>query len=141
MFEGTSFGKTVGLLHRSMSVASLRRRVIADNMANAGVPNFKRSDVDFESSLKRALDSEGYEPPIELKSGNPRHIPLFRPTDWRTVEPRRTLDYLSTSKANGNNVDPDAELMESLTNQLAYTMQAQAMNFEFGQVNLVLRNS
>ncbi len=141
MFEGTGFGKTVGLLHRSMSAASLRRRVIADNMANSGVPNFKRSEINFESSLKRALDSEGYEPPVALKTANPRHIPLFRPTDWRDVEPRRILDYLSTTKNNGNNVDPEQELMDSLTNQLAYTMEAQALNHEFSQVNLVLRNS
>jgi flagellar basal-body rod protein FlgB len=141
MFESTSFGKTIGLLHRSMSVASLRREVIADNIANAGVPNFKRSEVSFESSLKRALDSESYRPEVELATSDPRHIPLFRPADWRAVEPRRTLDYLSTSKNNGNNVDAEQEFMDSLENQLMYTLEAQAVSFEFGQVNMVLRSS
>ena len=41
-----------------MDVATLRRNVIANNIANANTPNFKRSDVNFESQLKRALDSE-----------------------------------------------------------------------------------
>jgi flagellar basal-body rod protein FlgB len=141
MFEGTSFGKTVGLLHRAMDVASLRRNVIADNIANAGVPNFKRADVNFEASLKKAIDSETYEPPIELATTDERHIPLARPTDWRSVEPRRVTDYLSTSKNNGNNVDAEQEFMDSLQNQLMYTLEAQTANFEYGQVNLILRNS
>lgn len=139
MFEGNAFGKTVDLLQRSMDVALLRRDVIADNMANAEVPNFKRSDVNFEAALKRALDSERVKPVLDLEVTDERHIPLWRPKDYRTVEPRRILDYLSTSKNNGNNVDPEQELMASLQNQLMYTLMAQAVNFEFQQVNLVLR--
>ena len=139
MFEANAFGKTVDLLSRSMDVALLRREVIADNMANSEVPNFKRSDVNFESALKRALESENVKPVLDLAVTDDRHMPLWRPTDWQTVQPRRVLDYLSTSKNNGNNVDPEQELMASLQNQLMYTLMAQAVNFEFQQVNLVLR--
>ncbi|HTX73773.1 MAG TPA: flagellar basal body rod protein FlgB [Rectinemataceae bacterium] len=139
MFEGTSFGKTIDLLQRSMDVATLRRQVISDNIANADVPNFKRSVVDFESSLQRALESEQTKPALQLAVTDPRHISNFQPVDYRTVEPRRVLDYQTTSKNNGNNVDPEEELMASVQNQLMYTLQAQAVNYEFGQVNLVLR--
>jgi flagellar basal-body rod protein FlgB len=141
MFEGNSFGKTIGLLHRSMDVSSLRAQVIADNIANADVPNFKRSEISFESSLKRALDSENYRPSLELATTNEGHIPLYRPIDWQSVEPRRSLDYLTTAKNNGNNVDAEEEFTLSLRNQLQYTLTAQAANFEFGQVNLILRNA
>jgi flagellar basal-body rod protein FlgB len=120
MFEGTSFGKTVDLLKRSMDVAVLRRNVIADNIANSGVPDFKRSTVNFATA-------------------DPRHSRTPDPADWRGVEPRRVLDYLSTSKNNGNNVDPEQEIMDSVQNQLMYTLMAQAANFEFGQINLLLR--
>jgi flagellar basal-body rod protein FlgB len=139
MFEGNAFGKTVDLLQRSMDVALLRRDVIADNMANSEVPNFKRSDVNFEAALKRALDSETVKPVLDLAVTDDRHMPLWRPQDYRSVGPRRVLDYLSTSKNNGNNVDPEQELMASLQNQLMYTLMAQAANFEFQQVNLVLK--
>ena len=71
MFEGTSFGKTVDLLQRSMDVATLRRQVIADNIANADVPNFKRSVVDFESSLKRVSSRSR----IGRRSSSPSTIP------------------------------------------------------------------
>jgi len=139
MFEGTSFGKTVDILHRSMDVSVLRRQVISDNIANADVPNFKRSTVNFEASLKKAIESERMKPELDLAVTDPRHLPAWQPTDYRTVEPRRVLDYLTTSKNNGNNVDAEEELMASLENQLMYTLQAQALNFEYGQINLVLR--
>ena len=139
MFEGNAFGKTVDLLQRSMDVALLRRDVIADNMANSEVPNFKRSDVNFEAALKRALDSEKVKPLLDLAVTDDRHMPLWRAKDYRTVEPRRVLDYLSTSKNNGNNVDPEPELMASLQNQLMYTLMAQALNFDFHQVHPGLR--
>jgi flagellar basal-body rod protein FlgB len=139
MFEGTTFGRTVDILHRSMDVETLRRQVIADNIANADVPNFKRSTINFESSLKRALDSERVRPSLELAVTNPGHIGDDEPIDYRSVRPRRVLDYLTTAKNNGNNVDPEEEAMASLRNQLMYTLESQAINFEFSQVNLVLR--
>jgi flagellar basal-body rod protein FlgB len=139
MFENTSFGKSVGLLKRSMDVAVMRREVIADNIANADVPNFKRSTVNFEAELRKALDSERTAPTLELARTDPRHLASHTVKDWRTVEPRRVLDYLTTSKNNGNNVDAEEEMMASLQNQLDYTIQAQALNFEFSQVNLVMK--
>ena len=139
MYQGTSFGRAIDLLKRTMDVAVLRRDVIADNISNADVPNFKRSEISFESFLKRALDSEKIKPSLELATTNEKHIPLWRPTDWKDVSPRRVLDYLTTAKNNGNNVDPEQELMDLLNNQLSYTLMAQAINHEFQQVNLVLR--
>jgi flagellar basal-body rod protein FlgB len=139
MFENSTFGKTVDILHRGMDVAVLRRQVISDNIANSGVPNFKRSTVNFEASLKKALDSERAEALLPMETTDSRHFKSFAVSDYRSVEPRRVLDYLTTSKNNGNNVDAEQEMMDSLTNQLSYTLQAQAINFEFNQVNLVLR--
>ena len=74
MFESGTFGKTVDLLHRAMDVATLRRQVIANNIANSEVPNFKRSTVNFESSLKKALESEQEEPVLPMATTDPRHI-------------------------------------------------------------------
>lgn len=133
------FTKTVDILHRAMDASLVRRDVIANNIANADVPNFKRSVVNFESELKRALDSAKNKPALELTLTNPKHIPNWRERDYREVQPRRVLDYVTTSKNNGNNVDPEEEMMLSVQNQLMYTLMAQAQTFEFGQINLVLR--
>jgi flagellar basal-body rod protein FlgB len=134
-----SFAKTVDLLHRAMDASLIRRDVIAHNMANAEVPNFKRSVVNFESELKRALDTEKERPPLELTLTNPKHMPSWRERDYRDVQVRRVLDYTSTYNNNGNNVDPEQELMGALENQMSYTLLAQAATFEFSQVNQVLR--
>ncbi|MDR0568412.1 MAG: flagellar basal body rod protein FlgB [Spirochaetaceae bacterium] len=135
----TNFAKTIDLVHRAMDVSLLRRSVIANNIANAEVPNFKRSDVNFETELKRALESERNPPAIEMSQSDPRHIQNRQVIDYRNVQPRRVVDFDSASNNNGNNVDVDHELMAGLENQMLYSLLAQAANFEFNQVNLVLR--
>jgi flagellar basal-body rod protein FlgB len=135
----SSFEKTVDIIHRAMDANIVRRDVVANNIANAQTPNFKRSEVNFESELKRALETEKQKPALELTLTNEKHIPNWSPKDYRDVQPRRVLDYLSQSKNNGNNVDAEQEMTLSLQNQMLYTLLAQAETFEFAQVNLALR--
>jgi flagellar basal-body rod protein FlgB len=137
MFSGR-FEKTVDLLKRGLDVSVLRRNVIANNIANAETPNFKRTELNFESALKRALDSEKVRPPRQFVTDK-RHIPFYQPIDYRTVRPRLVLDYLTTAKNNGNNVDIEEEGMLALQNQLLYQTMAQEISSEFARVNLVLR--
>ena len=135
-----TFTKSVELLHRALDVNSLRYQVSANNMANAEVPKFKRSVVNFESELKRAFDSEKEaERAFNLTRTDPRHIKLNNVQDWRSVEPRRVLDYTTAAKANGNNVDAEAEAMNILKIQLQYQLLTQLGNFEFSQVKTALR--
>jgi len=141
MVGNSTFNRTLDLLHRSMSTATLRQAVIANNLANADVPNFKRTDVNFESQLRRALHSEQQRPVLELNLTNPNHIPNWQPMDYREVQPRRVLDFVSQSNNNGNNVDPEEEFNLLLRNQLRYMLLSHSAAFEFGQVSLVLRGA
>ncbi|MDR1956983.1 MAG: flagellar basal body rod protein FlgB [Treponema sp.] len=134
-----NFSRTIDLVHRAMDVSLLRREVLANNLANATVPGFKRSEVSFESELKRALDTETRQPGLKLTQTDPRHISNWQKRDYREVQPRRVLDYVSASKNDGNNVDPEQEMMRVLENQLLYTLLAQGETFEFSQINTVLR--
>ena len=135
-----TFARTIDLLHRSMDANTIRRSVISNNLANAGVPNFKRSIVNFESELKKALDSQGRRPKVVLETTHPEHFSNIRERDYRDVQVRRVLDFASTYNNNGNNVDPEQETMLALQNQMTYNMLAQAATFEFSQINSVLRN-
>ena len=135
-----TFARSVDLLHRAMDANVVRRQVISNNIANASTPEFKRSNVNFESELKRALESEKTKPALELRTSDSRHIPNWKPRDYRDVEIRRVLDYTSAYNSNGNNVDPEQEFMLSVKNQMSYTLFAQALTFEFSQINQVLRN-
>jgi flagellar basal-body rod protein FlgB len=136
-----NFTKTVDLLHRALDANTVRRSVIANNLANAGVPNFKRSDVNFESELKRALNTERQKPVIELNRTHDRHISNWEPRNYQDVQVRRVLDFMSTSNNNGNNVDPEHEFNLALSNQMTYMLLASATAYEFGQVNMVLRSA
>ena len=44
------FDLTDTILERAMSGSELRQSVLANNLANANTPGFKRSDVDFQST-------------------------------------------------------------------------------------------
>ncbi len=138
MFFGGAFGKNIDIIQRTLDAEVLRRNVIANNIANSDTPNFKRSVVNFEAQLKRALNSEKEVPPPEILT-NKRHIPFYQPMDYRKVKPRVVLDYLTTSKNNGNNVDIEEEMMNALENQLMYQTLVQVISSEFARVNLVLR--
>jgi len=138
MLGNTSFVKTVDILRRNMDTASLRRQVIANNIANVETPDFKRSYVNFEAELSRALASEKLDSSIGALT-HERHIPFRRPIDYRDVRPRLMLDYLTTAKNNGNNVDIEREMMQAAENQMLYELMSSAVSFQFNQVDIVLR--
>ena len=135
-----TFTRSIDLLQREMDVTSLRYQVTANNLANSEVPNFKRTTVNFESELKRAFESEEKaKNGFQLTRTDSRHIPLNEPYDYRDVQPRRVLDYTTTSKANGNNVDAEVEANNILQLQMQYRMLTQLTNFEFSQMNIAMK--
>jgi len=135
-----SFTRTTDLLHRALDVSTLRYSTSANNLANSGVPDFKRSSINFESELKRALDSEeNAKGQFQLATSDDRHIKSDGVIDYRTIEPRKVLDYTTTAKANGNNVDPEQEAMDILRVQLNYQLLSQVEGFEFSQATSVLK--
>lgn len=140
MFFENNFGKTVDILHRSMDTSTLRRNVIANNLANATTPEFKRSVVNFESMLKYALSTEKNSRFQAALTDN-QHIPFHRPVDYRSVKPRRVLDFTTNAMNNGNNVDIEQESMNAMQNQLSYQLMIQSVSDMFSRVNSVLRSS
>ena len=135
-----TFARTVDIMHRALDVSTVRRQVLSNNLTNADVPNFKRSDVNFESELKRALESEKRRPPLELSMTHEKHIPNWKERDYRDVQIRRVLDHTSSYKNCGNNVDPEQEIMLATQNQMSYNLFVQAISFEFSLLNRLLRS-
>lgn len=135
-----SFTRSIDLLQREMDVTSLRYQVTANNLANSEVPNFKRSTVNFESELKRAFESEEKaKNGFKLSVSDERHIQINVPYDYIEVQPRRVVDYVSTAKANGNNVDAETEANNILQIQMQYRMLTQLTSFEFDQLNTAMK--
>ncbi|MBQ7619191.1 MAG: flagellar basal body rod protein FlgB, partial [Treponema sp.] len=130
-----SFNRSIDLLQKALDVNALRYQVTANNIANAEVPNFKRSSVNFESELKRAFESEeNARNSFDLTRTDPRHFSIHNVMDWQEVKPRRVVDWNSTENANGNSVDVETEAMNIIKIQMQYRLLSQLENFEFSQV-------
>jgi flagellar basal-body rod protein FlgB len=138
MFTNNTWGRSLDILQRSMSVNLYRQEVIANNIANSDTPNYKRQTVNFETSLSAALASERM-PESNAYLTDENHIPFSRTIDYRTVVPRRVTDFLTTAKNNGNNVDIEVETTNYINQQLAYNMMVTSVNNNFQQMNIVLQ--
>ena len=135
-----TFANSVDLLHRALDVETLRYTVTADNIANSGVPGFKRQSVAFESELKRAFESrDNAHNEFRMETTHADHIQSTVPRDWRDVEPRRITDYTTSSKPNGNNVDAEEEAMNIAKIQMQYRLLSRLVNFEFNQVDIAMK--
>jgi flagellar basal-body rod protein FlgB len=138
MFLDSGFMRTQDILHRSMSAALVRQDVIADNIANADTPHFKRSEVTFESELTRALRSYDPEPFPEALT-NVKHIPFSRPRDYTQVKPIVYLDYTTSYRNDGNNVDIEKEMVDARENAMRYMAMAQRVGSNFNTLSIVFR--
>jgi flagellar basal-body rod protein FlgB len=96
------FDVTQALLERALVGSSMRQTALANNIANANTPGFKRSDVDFASTLAGAL--AGKESPSEVDA-----TPFSAVTDKTT-----------SSRLDGNNVDIDGEMASLSENSVTY---------------------
>lgn len=138
IFGNTQLGKSLDISWRELSALSYRAEVTANNIANADTPNFKRSTVNFETQLKEALMSEAYKPPLEAAKTNPMHTNFFDPIDYRSVAPKRTLDWQTQGDNNGNNVDIDAEAVEMRKITMQYQVVMKSMFDNFQRISIVL---
>jgi flagellar basal-body rod protein FlgB len=140
MNTNVGFERTMGILEKTLSANTQRRNIIANNLANVDTPNFKRSELNFEAELKRALAYEA-SAPVNLQANmtHEKHIPFASPRLWDEVSPMRRLDYLSEVQANGNNVDLDREVVERAKADRMYDLLTSVTRFQFNQVSLVVR--
>jgi flagellar basal-body rod protein FlgB len=96
------FDVTQIALERALSGAGQRQQILANNLANADTPGFKRTDLDFHSQLATAL--AGTNSTAQLSS-----LPFTTQTDTS-----------SSMQADGNNVDVDTEMSKLSQNALDY---------------------
>ena len=94
LFDNTELG-----LQRAIEGAGLRQQVLAQNIANANTPGYRRKDVDFHAALRTAM-GEG-EPALQNASFS--------------VQTDR-----SVTRADGNGVDIDTESANLAENGLEY---------------------
>ncbi|MDQ0876448.1 flagellar basal-body rod protein FlgB [Paenibacillus sp. V4I3] len=122
------------LMERSLDASTLRQKVVANNVANADTPFFKRSDVVFEELLQGQMNSST--PSIEGYRTDPRHFLIGKSTNLPNSEIK--TDDSTAINNNMNNVDMDYEMSLMAKNQLKYNAMVQQMNSEFKKMRTVL---
>ena len=90
-----------------MNVTSLRQKLVASNIANADTPGYKTQDVDFQASLRSALDG-GSPQPIEVSG--------------------------LAVKNDGNNVNLDREARLLAENAMRFNVAASLMHSDLQQL-------
>lgn len=108
---------TLDVLSRALHATSLRQKAIAQNLANVDTPGYKALGVSFEDQLRSALSRDGL---IELRTTHSAHIrPGMR---LAQVNPSFVQRTGTEARADGNNVDPEAENAALAENQLMYSL-------------------
>ncbi len=130
--------RTYKLLKKGINANNFRYEVIANNIANADTPGFKRSSVTFEAQLKRAFEVEN-DKSLEAIVTDERHIPFKVPVNWDEVNPKRVLDYASSMRNDGNNVDIDRESTDLSKTTLVYSALLDLLKHDYNLINLVLK--
>jgi flagellar basal-body rod protein FlgB len=120
------------ILEQALNAASLRHKVIANNIANVNTPGFKKSEVPFETHLQEALANKQ----LPLTVTHERHIEL----NPQAVTPptARTLSDFSL-RTDGNNVDIDIEMAELAKNNIYYDAVVQQLSRYFSNVKSVIK--
>ncbi|MFC4768779.1 flagellar basal body rod protein FlgB [Effusibacillus consociatus] len=128
--------KTMQILERSLDASSLRHKVLANNIANVDTPNFKRSDVSFDSALQAYLN----ESPAALPGmvTHPRHIPIGIQS-LSQIQPEIVVEESTIVNNNGNNVDIDSEMTQLAVNQIKYNALIQQLNGHFAKLRSAIQ--
>lgn len=127
----------INVLDKAADAAWLRNDAIANNIANADTPGYKRQDVAFESELKKALHSAKYGGTRDLKDTPDKAVANI---DYKKLDARPYTDNSGYSyRLDGNNVDPDAEGVYLAENQLRYQGIMQSINDEFTNLKMVMK--
>jgi len=85
-----------------------RQQAIASNIANLETPGYRAEEVDFESSLRAAL-----------QAGTPEDA---------TISVDRSL---AATRLNGNNVNIDVEIVNSTETQLRQKLVIEGLNAKY----------
>lgn len=118
----------VSVLEKALSAASLRHKVISNNIANVNTPKFKKSEVSFESQLELAMSSEK----TPIARTHARHLPIK--AKEMNVEPTVNTITTTSFRSDGNNVDIDSEMASLAKNSIYYDAVAQQISKYFANI-------
>ncbi len=120
----------INVLDKAADASWLRNEAIANNIANATTPGYKREDITFQKELSKAIKHSGY----SNMDDTVKHLR----TDQ--LEARTYKDYSGYSyRLDGNNVDIETENVMLAKNQLMYEGLLNSIGQEFTNLQSVMK--
>lgn len=116
------------VINKALNASWLRNEVIANNISNIDTPGFKSSRVEFETELKKAMNSD-----IVMKKTRDKHIDISS-----SFEPQVVQNNETTVRMDGNNVDIESEQLEMVKNTIYYNSLVQIISKEFGRLKVAI---
>lgn len=120
----------INVLDKAADAAWTRNDVLANNIANADTPGYKRKDVQFETYLSNAI------------AGTDTLDETVANIDLNTLEATTYTEQSNLSyRIDGNNVDISTENVELAKNQIRYYILMNSINSEFTQLKSALKTT
>ena len=120
----------INVLDKAADASWVRNDVLANNIANADTPNYKRKDVQFETYLSNAV------------AGTDSLDETVANIDLSTLESTTYTEQAGLSyREDGNNVDISTENVELAKNQLKYYTLMNSVNQEFGRLKSAMKTT
>ncbi len=118
------------VMEKGLDAASLRQKVLADNIANLETPDFKRSDVKFDQVFQEAL---GQSENLVLKVTNSEHLTGTGESSGNVI-----VTDPGQLHSNGNNVNIDREMTNVAENNIYYSALTRASSMYTGILRLLI---
>ncbi len=131
MLQSSAFDY-INVLDKAADASWLRESTIANNIANATTPEYKRHDVDFQSLLERELMDSKFNRNLDKKIHNVNldHLTATSQIDMAAESYSYRLDE--------NNVDMHTENVELASEQIRYTALTDSISQEFTRMRTAI---
>jgi flagellar basal-body rod protein FlgB len=122
---------TSAVLQKALDGTWQRQRAIANNIANHETPGYKSIKVSFEDSLDQEIQklgnsmSENGQSDEDLEAVKNSKISMYS-------------DYSTSERADGNNVDLDAENIELAKTQIQYQYLVRSMTDMYSRLRYAI---
>lgn len=134
------FSGTPDVMAKAMDGLSMRQKAIAENIANADTPHYKRFEVAFEGQLHRAVSQPGpFEVP--MATAHPLHFRVDGPQSLEEFQAQVSRSTETTMRNDGNNVDVDAEMTRLAQSTITYNAMADLMKRNMEGLKSVIRGT
>ncbi len=125
----------INVLGRGLQAANLRHAVISDNIANVNTPNFKKSEVVFESLLAEQMTNDTKK--LAMVRTRDKHLPMVR--EQGLISPQIQEDGTTSMRTDNNNVDIDIEMAELAKNNVYYDALSRQISGNINDTKMVIK--